>query len=59
MASDDAEILKAAAEGYPVREIAAAHDMTEAAVTAVLERETEAWFEGAHLRRELLLEGRG
>jgi hypothetical protein len=50
------ERILAASEGVSVHEIASEHGLSEGEVTAVLDREAEAWFEGGHLRRELLLE---
>jgi hypothetical protein len=52
----EARILKSASEGVSIRAIAADHGMSEAEVTAVLDRAAEVWFTGEHLRRELLLE---
>jgi hypothetical protein len=49
-------ILKSASEGVSIRAIAAEHGLSEEEVTAVLDRAAEAWFDGGHLRRELLLE---
>jgi len=56
MADDDALILRAATEGRTIRDIAAERGMSEESVAAILDREAATWFDGKHLRRELLME---
>ena len=56
MADDDAIILRAATDGRSIRDIATERGMSEAAVTAILDRQAASWLDGAHLRRELLFE---
>ena len=53
---DAAQIVQAVAFGQPVRDVAAAHGLTEAEVRDTIGQEAARCFDGEQLRRELLLE---
>ena len=58
MTTDFDTIVSLATNGMSVRDIATAHGMTEATVTAIIDQETARCFGGEHLRQQWLLEAR-
>ena len=54
--TDPDDIVSLAANGMPVRDIAAARGLAETEVRKIIDQEAACCFEGAHLRREFLLE---